>query len=38
VAPPAGPNHSPEERARATGALRLLREGKSARAWLLKGH
>jgi DNA-binding beta-propeller fold protein YncE len=37
VAPPAGPNHSPEERARATGALRLLRQGKSARAWLLKG-
>ena len=35
--PPAGPNHSPEERARATGALRLLRQGKSARAWLLKG-
>jgi phospholipase C len=37
VAPPAGPNHSPEERARATGALRLLRHGKSARAYLLKG-
>ena len=37
VAPPAGPNHSPEERARATGALRLLHQGKSARAWLLKG-
>jgi hypothetical protein len=37
VAPPAGPNHSPEERARATGALRVLRAGKSARAYLLKG-
>ena len=35
--PPAGPNHSPEERARTNGALRLLRQGKSARAWLLKG-
>jgi DNA-binding beta-propeller fold protein YncE len=35
--PPAGPNASPEERARATGALRLLRAGKSARRWLLKG-
>ncbi|MEA2437248.1 MAG: hypothetical protein QOF65_1804, partial [Thermoleophilaceae bacterium] len=37
VAPPAGPNHSLEERERATGALRLLRQGKSARRWLLKG-
>jgi DNA-binding beta-propeller fold protein YncE len=35
VAPPAGPNHSAEERERATGALRLLRQGKSARRWLL---
>jgi DNA-binding beta-propeller fold protein YncE len=35
VAPPAGPNHSPEERARTTGALRLLRAGKSPRRWLL---
>jgi DNA-binding beta-propeller fold protein YncE len=35
VAPPAGPNHSPVERARATGALKLLRAGKSARRWLL---
>jgi DNA-binding beta-propeller fold protein YncE len=33
--PPAGPNHSAEERERATGALRLLRRGKSARRWLL---
>jgi hypothetical protein len=35
VAPPAGPNHSPEERARTTGALKLLRAGKSPRRWLL---
>jgi YVTN family beta-propeller protein len=35
--PPAGPNRSPVERARATGALRLLRAGKSARRWLLRG-
>jgi DNA-binding beta-propeller fold protein YncE len=35
--PPAGPNSSPEERARTTGALRLLRAGKSPRKWLL-GH
>ena len=33
--PPAGPNSSPEERARTTGALRLLREGKSPRRFLL---
>jgi DNA-binding beta-propeller fold protein YncE len=37
VAPPAGPNHSPTERARTTGALRLLRAGRSPRRWLLKG-
>jgi DNA-binding beta-propeller fold protein YncE len=37
VPPPAGPNHSPEERDRATGAMRLLRQGKSPRAFLLKG-
>lgn len=35
--PPAGPNASPVERARATGALRQLRAGKSARRWLLRG-
>jgi hypothetical protein len=35
--PPAGPNHSPVERARATGALRLVRHGKSPRRWLLLG-
>jgi hypothetical protein len=34
--PPAGPNVSPVERARATGALRRLRAGKSARRWLLR--
>ena len=33
--PPAGPNASPIERARATGALKRLRAGKSARRWLL---
>jgi Phosphoesterase family len=37
VAPPAGRNHSAEERARATGAMRLLRQGRSPRAFLLKG-
>ncbi|MEA2422575.1 MAG: hypothetical protein QOF55_1674 [Thermoleophilaceae bacterium] len=36
-APPPGPNASAEEHARATGAMRLLRAGKSARRWLLKG-
>jgi phospholipase C len=36
VAPPAGANSSPEERARTTGALRLLRAGKSPRKWLLR--
>ncbi len=35
--PAAGPNASPVERARATGALRLLRQGRSARRWLLRG-
>ena len=35
--PRAGPNASPLERARATGAMRLLRQGKSARRWLLRG-
>jgi hypothetical protein len=35
--PPAGPHASPAEHARATGALRVLRAGKSARRWLLKG-
>ncbi|MBA2793731.1 MAG: hypothetical protein H0U32_07075 [Thermoleophilaceae bacterium] len=35
--PPAGPNASPIERDRATGALRLLRQGKNARKWLLRG-
>ena len=35
--PPAGPNASPIERDRATGALSLLRQGKSARRWLLRG-
>jgi DNA-binding beta-propeller fold protein YncE len=34
--PPAGPNPSPEERARTTGALRLLRKGRSPRRWLLR--
>jgi hypothetical protein len=36
VAPPAGPNASPEERARTIGALRLLRQGKSPRRWLIE--
>jgi hypothetical protein len=35
-APPAGPNASPIERARAVGALRRLRAGGSARRWLLR--
>ena len=35
--PPAGPNASPIERDRATGALQRLRQGKSARRWLLRG-
>jgi hypothetical protein len=35
--PPAGPNASPIERARATGALRALHAGRSARRWLLRG-
>jgi len=34
--PPAGPNASPAERARAVGALRRLRRGDSARRWLLR--
>jgi hypothetical protein len=34
--PPPGPNASPLERARATGALDAFREGRSARRWLLK--
>jgi DNA-binding beta-propeller fold protein YncE len=36
VPPPAGPNASPVERARAVGALKRLRAGKSARRWLLQ--
>jgi hypothetical protein len=34
--PPAGPHASAEERARADGAMRLLRAGKSPRRYLLK--
>jgi DNA-binding beta-propeller fold protein YncE len=34
--PPAGPNRSPEERARAAGALRRWRAGVSPRRWLLR--
>ena len=34
--PAAGPNASPIERARATGALRELRAGRSAKRWLLR--
>src|SRR4051794_4325294 len=34
--PPAGPNVSVAERARATGAMRALRPGRSARRWLLR--
>jgi hypothetical protein len=35
--PPPGPNFSPVERARAVGALRRYRAGKSVRKWLLRG-
>ena len=35
--PPPGPNASPVERARATGALRLFRQGRSPRGFLLRG-
>jgi YVTN family beta-propeller protein len=35
--PPAGPNRSPIERARAVGALKRWRAGKSPRRWLLRG-
>jgi hypothetical protein len=34
--PPPGPNASPLERARATGALERFRSGRSVRAWLLR--
>jgi hypothetical protein len=36
VPPPAGPDHSPIERARTVGALRRYRAGESARRWLLR--
>jgi DNA-binding beta-propeller fold protein YncE len=36
VPPPAGPNASPIERARAVGALRRYRAGKSVRRWLIE--